>query len=108
MSENRFLWLGWRNDYVQAAVQTRAVDLAVFSGDPATADRFLDKIEEIIATLERLPESGSPCPKAPGYRYCVIGQPAPGSPDVLVYSLDVERGTLLGEGVFPFVPPRYR
>ena len=101
-------WVGWRTETVENALIARASALAWYSGDPQTADRYLDKIFDVIELLQANPELGRPCPLAPGCRTFVIGTPAPGSPDTLVYFFDEIKAELIGEGVFTSLPPRYR
>lgn len=92
------VWKGWRSKVAEDAVVARAVGLAFYSGDPETADRYLDKIFEIIALLEHNPEMGHACPKALGCRRFVIGTPAPGNPDTLVYCYESATEVLIGDG----------
>ena len=101
-------WRGWRNRTVEAAVVARAIGLAWYSGDPKTAERYLDKIFDVIEFIKNSPEMGRACPQAPGHRSFVIGSPAPGSPDTLVYFFDKTTMDLIGEGVFSSLPPKYR
>lgn len=102
------VWQGWRNETIEHAIIARATGLAWYSGDPQTADRYLDKIFDVIELLQTSPEMGRSCPKAPGCRCFVIGSPAPGSPDTLVYFFDETTSELIGEGVFTSLPPRFR
>ncbi len=101
------VWKGWRNHTVEEAVIARAVGLAHFSGDPATADRYIDKIFDLIELLEENPRMGHTCTKAQGRYRFIISPPAPGNPDTLVYFYDETSEELIGEGVFPWVPPLY-
>lgn len=102
------VWLGWRNDIVEAAVIARATGLASYSGDSETANRYIDKIFDIIELLEKNPQMGHASAKAPGFRSFVIGSPAAGSPDSLVYYYDEGRNEIIGEGVFTTLPAKYR
>ena len=102
------VWIGWRNDTIEVALIARATGLAWYSGDPHTADRYLDKVFDLIELLEENPEMGRTCARAPGFRYFLIGAPAPGSPDTLVSSFDELKMELTGEGVFSSLPPKFR
>ena len=62
------VWRGWRNEIVEAAIIARATGLASYSGDPETANRYIDKIFDIIELLEKNPQIGLACAKAPGFR----------------------------------------
>lgn len=101
-------WRGWRNEIVEAAVIARATGLASYSGDTETANRYIDKIFDIVELLEKNPRMGHACAKAPGFRSFVIGSPAAGSPDSLVYFYDEKRDEIIGEGVFTALPAKYR
>ncbi len=101
-------WIGWRNTQIQSAVIARAVSLAIYSGDPETADRYLDKIAELIEHLERNPLMGTRSAKIPTSRYFPIGRPAPGNPDTLVYTYDETAKSILGDGTYPYLPPLYK
>jgi hypothetical protein len=101
-------WIGWRNTTIERALIARATGLAWYSGDPQTADRYLDKVFDLIELLQKNPEMGRACPQAPGCRWFIIGSPAPGSPDTLVYFFDEPKKELIGEGIFTSLPPRYR
>lgn len=102
------VWGGWRNSIVENAVIARATGLAVFSGDSDTANRYIDKIFDVIALLETNPEMGRACLHSDGHRHFLIGSPAAGSPDSLVYYFDAAKNELVGEGVFTSLPPTYR
>jgi len=102
------IWIGWRSPEIQAAVIARAVGLALFSGDPATSDRYLDKIADLIGHFERNPLLGTRSVKVPSCRYFPISSPAPGNPDTLIYNYDEAAKTLVGEGTYPFLPPIYK
>src|SRR5690606_35322559 len=94
-------WIGWRNTQIESAVIARAVSLAIYSSDPAIADRDLDKIAELINHIERNPQMGTRSPRVPSSRYFPIGKPAPGNPETLVYTFDEVEKTILGEGTYP-------
>jgi hypothetical protein len=101
-------WIGWRTARIEAQVVARAQSLAIYAGgSPETFLRYLTQVYAMIDQAERFPKGGTQSTRRPSTFHLVVGDPAPGSPDVLIYTLNETRMTILGEGTFSAVPPRY-